>query len=57
MGEGRPEQFDASFLWYVARWNAGPGKRLEAKLEAYRHLLVRLRSPSETRAWLASLSG
>ncbi len=55
MTEGCPERLDLGFLWYVARWNAGPRKRLEARLVGYAGTLVRLSHPRDVSAWLTAL--
>jgi adenylate kinase family enzyme len=54
MTEGCPERFDFEFLWYVARWNAGPRKRTETALAPYADKIVRLRSPRQANAWLGA---
>ncbi|WFL77001.1 AAA family ATPase [Altererythrobacter arenosus] len=55
MTDGCPERLDLSFLWYVARWNAGPRIRLHDRLEGHWDKVVQLRSPSEATAWLDSI--
>ncbi len=55
MPEGCPEQFDLAFLWYVLRWNAGPGPRLESRLRGYEDKVIRLRSPAALHQWLGAL--
>lgn len=55
MTEGCPERLDPGFLWYAARWNAGPRKRLEAGLAAHSAKVVRFESPADTEVWLAGV--
>lgn len=56
MTEGCPERFDLGFLLYLLRWNAGPRPRTEQRLRGYENKVVRLKSPAELDAWLASLA-
>lgn len=53
--EGCEERFDLSFFFYVAGWRWGPGKRLEERLAPFMDKVIRLKSPSATRLWLAGL--
>ena len=53
MTEGCEERLDMAFLWYVARWNSGPGPRTEAKLIGHESKIVRLRSPAQLDDWIA----
>ncbi len=55
MTEGCPERFDAAFLWYVMRWNAGPKQRLEARLRGSEAKIIRLPSPAALDEWRAAL--
>jgi adenylate kinase family enzyme len=55
MTEGCPERLDLAFLWYAARWNAGPRKRLEASLAAHSAKVVRLESPAAAELWLTGV--
>jgi adenylate kinase family enzyme len=57
MTENCPERFDLAFFWYVLRWNAGPGPRLEAGLQGHADKVVRLRSPAALDQWMAALPG
>lgn len=52
-----PERFDLAFFWYVLRWNAGPGPRLEARLNEHQAKVIRLRSPAALDRWLAQIDG
>jgi adenylate kinase family enzyme len=55
MPDNCPERFDLAFLWYVIRWNAGPGPRLEARLRGHPEKIIRLRSPAALDAWLVTI--
>ncbi len=56
MTAGCPERFDPAFFWYVARWNSGPGRRLERTLAPHAAKVVRLTSPSTAAHWLANVA-
>lgn len=56
MTEECPERFDLGFVFYVATWNLGPGRRLEAKLVGHEDKIIRLKSPKELDAWLACVA-
>jgi adenylate kinase family enzyme len=55
MPENCPERLDLAFLWYVMRWNAGPGQRLEARLQGHEDKVIRLHSPAALDKWLLSI--
>lgn len=55
MTQDCPERLDPAFLWYVLRWNSGPGPRTERLLQGFAGHIIRLKSPHETERWLASL--
>jgi adenylate kinase family enzyme len=55
MTEGCPERLDTAFLWYVLRWNSGPGPRTEARLRDYQGKLIRLHGPNAVAKWLEAL--
>ena len=50
MASGCPERLDLSFLLYVATWNKGPRRKIEAALEQADGRVVSLRSPRELEA-------
>lgn len=55
MTQDCPERFDLAFLWYVLRWNSGPGPRTEGRLQGYEGKVIRLHSPEALEAWLGAL--
>ena len=55
MAEGCEERFDINFMWYVAGWRWGPGKRLERQLAGHEEKFLRFSSPRETERWLTAL--
>ena len=55
MPEGCPERFDIAFLWYVLRWNSGPGPRTEAALVGHEAKVIRLKNPTALSRWLDTL--
>lgn len=57
MPDDCPERLDLAFLWYVVRWNAGPGPRLEARLRGHEDKVLRLHSPAALATWLETLDG
>lgn len=56
MPEGCPERFDLAFLFYLLRWNAGPGPRTEARLKGHESKIIRLASPAALQLWLAQVA-
>lgn len=56
MAEGCEERLDPAFLWYVLRWNSGPGPRTEAKLAGHEDKVVRLASPQELEDWIEAIA-
>jgi adenylate kinase family enzyme len=57
MAEGCPEQFDFSFLIYVARWNSGPKLRLESNIAGYSDKIIRMKSPRALLEWQRKVAG
>ena len=54
MAEGCPEQLNLEFLLYTAMFPRVARKRTDAKLKRFSGTHIRLRSPAEVRAFLAS---
>ena len=55
MAQGCPEHFNLEFLLYTATFPWTARKRTDAKLAGFAGKRIRLRSPAETRRFLASL--
>jgi len=53
---GCPEQFDASFLAYIAMFRARKRSKIVHLLATYPGDVVRLATPREAKAWLARLA-
>ncbi|HEY0413425.1 MAG TPA: topology modulation protein [Allosphingosinicella sp.] len=56
MADGCPEQLPFEFLAYTATFPRRGRRRIEAKLRGFPGQVVRLRSPSEVRRFLAGLA-
>ena len=54
MAPGNPERLNLEFLSYVARWDHGPRRKVEAKLAGHEDRIVRLKTPHALDDWIAA---
>lgn len=55
MTDGCPERFDFPFFVYLLRWNAGPKRRLEARLAGHEGKVLRFARPADLQHWIEAL--